>query len=367
MSTIAKAAFCVKSERGRDMSGVRQHFIPKFLQKGFRTPSKGKIVRCWVYEQNKPPRPANIQDVGLERYFYAINSEPDLDDKISDAERDVYAPLVDNLRCGNLSAAVVESIPGLLAHLEIRSRHVRQNMQAMADECATGVLEHLSDPANLGALSKEHLRPGSAIFDKTLAEQGISQQQIQTLLAIDESVLDRIFAPLVDTFASLMPVHLNRIKALIPDIIKGSQVRMLNESVSPAARAHRFSALHYSVHKFGPSDLPLGDSIVLFNVRGERSFKPFMDKDDELVQVVLPLASDTYLLGATDTSLSSPIQNLPLEIAKCSMGYFICAHKSERAADLQAQIGSNADWLSALEMSTLLDEVFSGLMEPRQT
>lgn len=349
------------------MSGMRQHFIPRFLQKGFRTPGNGKIVRCWVYEQNKPPRSANIQDVGLERYFYAINSEPDLDDKISDAERDVYAPLVDNLRAGNLSAAVVESIPGLLAHLEIRSRHVRQNMQSMIDECATGILDHLSDPANLGALSKEHLRPGSAIFDKTLAEQGISQQQMQALLAMDESALERIFEPLVDIFASLMPVHLNRIKTSIPEMIKGSHVRILNESVSPAAPAHRFSALHYSVHKFGPGDLPLGDSIVLFHLRGERSFKPFMDKDDELVHVVLPLASDKYLVGTTNTSLSSPLQNLPLEIAKCSMGYFICAHQSERAADLQAQIGSNASWLSAREMSTLLGEVFSALMGPKQT
>ncbi|MEE4085961.1 MULTISPECIES: DUF4238 domain-containing protein [Pseudomonas syringae group] len=348
------------------MSGVRQHFIPRFLQKGFRTPSNGKIVRCWVYEQNKPPRSANIQDVGLERYFYAINGEPDLDDKITDAERDVYAPLVGHLRAGNLNAAVIESIPGLLAHLEIRSRHVRQNMQSMVDECASGILDHLSDPLNLGALSREHFRPGSTIFDKALAEQGISQQQIQALLAIDESALEQIFEPLVDIFASLIPAHLSRIKSSIPDMIKDSHVRMLNESVSPAVRAHRFSALHYSVHKFEPGDLPLGDSVVLFHVRGERSFKPFMDKDDELVHVVLPLASDRYLLGASDASLSSPPQNLPLEIARCSMGYFICANQSDRAADLQAHIGSNAGWLSAREMNTLLGEVLSGLAAPQR-
>ena len=72
------------------MSGVRQHFIPRFLQKGFRIPGNGKIVRCWVYEQSKSPRSANIQDVGLERHFYAIDGEPDLDDKITDEERDVW-------------------------------------------------------------------------------------------------------------------------------------------------------------------------------------------------------------------------------------------------------------------------------------
>lgn len=341
------------------MSGVRQHFIPRFLQKGFKIPGNGKIVRCWVYEQSKFPRSANIQDVGLERHFYAIDSEPDLDDKITDEERDVYAPLVDNLRAGNLSETVVEKIPGLLAHLEIRSRHVRQNMQSMVDECASGILEHLSDPANLNALVKDHFRPGFPVFDKALAEQGISQEQVQTLLAMDESVLDQILNPLVDIFAAQMPALLDRIKSSIPDLVRGSHVRVLNESVSPAARVQRFTALHYSVQQFESGDLPLGDSVVLFHVRGERAFKPFMDKDDELVHVILPLASDKYLLGVTDVSQSPPPQNLPLEIARCSMGYFICAHQSDRAADVQAQIGSNASWLSAREMSSILTELMS--------
>ncbi|MBD8591978.1 MULTISPECIES: DUF4238 domain-containing protein [unclassified Pseudomonas] len=349
------------------MSGIRQHFIPKFLQKGFRSTCNGKIVRCWVYEKNKPPRSANIQDVGLERYFYAVDGEPDLDDKITDAEQDVYAPLVDHLRAGNLNAAVIENIPGLLAHLEIRSRHVRLNMQNMVDECATRVLDHLSDPVNIGALSRKHFRPDSAIFDKALAEQGISQQQIQALLAMDESALERIFEPLVDNFASLIPAHLSRIKSAIPNMIKGSHVRMLNESISPAARAYRFSSLHYAFHKFEPGDLPLGDSVLLFHVSGERSFKPFLDKDDELVHVVLPLASDRYLLGAKDAARSLPPHKLPLEIARCSMRYFICAHQNDQAADLQAEIGSNASWLSPREMSTLLGEVLLGFTAAQRT
>jgi len=341
------------------MSGVRQHFIPRFLQKGFKISGNGKTVRCWVYEQSKSPRSANIQDVGLERHFYAIDSEPDLDDKITDEEQDVYAPLVDNLRAGNLSEAVAEKIPGLLAHLEIRSRHVRQNMHSMVDNCASGILEHLSDPANLSELAKDHFRPGSPVFDLALAEQGLSHQQVQALLAQDESILDQIFKPLVAIFAAQMPAQLDRFKSSIPDLVRRSHVGVLNESVSPVVRAQRFTALHYSVQKFEPGDLPLGDSVVLFHVRGERAFKPFLDKDDELVHVILPLASDRYLLGVTDVAQSPPSQNLPLEIARCSMRYFTCAHQSDRAADVQAQIGSNASWLSAREMSSILTELMS--------
>lgn len=257
---------------------------------------------------------------------------------------------------------MVERIPELLAHLEIRSRHVRQNMQSMVDECAGGIFGHLSDPANLSALVKDHFRPGSLIFDKALAEQGVSPQQVQTLLAMDESLLDQIIEPFVAIFAALMPAQLGRIKSSITDLVRSSHVRGLNDSVSPTARSQRFTALHYSVQKFEPGDLPLGDSVVLFHVRGERSSKPFLDKDDELVHVVLPLASDRYLLGATDVSRSSSPQNLPLEIARCSMRYFICAHQNDRAAHLQAHIRRNASWLSAGDMNSILSDVLSELM-----
>jgi hypothetical protein len=78
-------------------------------------------------------------------------------------------------------------------------------------------------------------------------------------------------------------------------------------------------------------------------------------------------SSDLYLLGETDVSQPSLSQNLPLEIARCSMKYFICSHQSDCAVDVQAQIGRNASWLSAREMSVLLGEVLSGLMGQKLT
>lgn len=68
------------------MSGVRQNFIPRFVQKGCRIPG-----------------------IGLERHFYAMKCESDLDDKITDQEQGVYAPLLYNLHAGNLSEVVVET------------------------------------------------------------------------------------------------------------------------------------------------------------------------------------------------------------------------------------------------------------------
>lgn len=73
-----------------------------------------------------------------------------------------------------------------------------------------------------------------------------------------------------------MPTLLHGIKFSILDLVRASHVGVLNESVSPVFRVQRFTTLHYSVKKFEPGDLPLVDLVVLFNVRGERSSKPFM-------------------------------------------------------------------------------------------
>lgn len=65
------------------MSGISQHFIPKFLQKGFRGQGNGKIVRCWVYERGGKVRPSNISKNATQRHFYAAATESELDDKIT--------------------------------------------------------------------------------------------------------------------------------------------------------------------------------------------------------------------------------------------------------------------------------------------
>lgn len=94
------------------MTGVRQNFIPRFVQKGCRILGDGKIVRCWVYQQNKSPRPANIHEIGLERHFYAMKCESDLDDKITDQEQGVYAKAMNPLKNGCRSACATARTEG---------------------------------------------------------------------------------------------------------------------------------------------------------------------------------------------------------------------------------------------------------------
>lgn len=342
------------------MSGVRQHFIPRFLQKGFRIPSNGKIVRSWVYEHGRPPRPANIADVGLERYFYAVDAETELDDKITEAEQHAYAPLIDRLREGSVEAGDVGLIAEMLAHFEVRSRHVRQNMYSLFDDCTTQLIGHLSNPQTLALLIEDHLKPGSEIFDRELKKLNISYDQIQWVFSTQGKTLQDVLRPWVSAYAAGIGSALPTFRAQITNMVKQTHLRILSQSMSPAARAARLTSLKYVVRDYVSGDLPLGDAIVLFHVKGDRAFKPFLDKDDEVIHVVLPLSSHQYLLGASDDAQEEPTYDLAEQIAACSMMYFIA--RSDQLTDLQGTIGSKARWISKAETQSIMESVVQEML-----
>lgn len=342
------------------MSGVRQHFIPQFLQKGFRIPSNGKTVRCWVYEHTRAPRPANIADVGLVRRFYAIQAETDLDDKITEAEREVYAPLIDRLRKGYARPEDTSLIAEMLAHFEVRSRHVRENMGELFEEVTSQIMSYLADPHILGLLIDEHLTPESEIFRKALAQHGITLDQMQSILQHSQTTLKEALRPMTERFAADITNALPSFLPQINAIVKQSHVRIMSESISPSARAARLAVMHYSVKSFEPDNLPLGDSIVLFHVKGDRAFKPFLDKHDEVIHVVLPLSSNQYLLGSAAGAVGDLNYDLVEQVARCSMRYFISC--SDQMSDLQEKIGSNSRWISQAETQSLMANVIKEML-----
>ncbi|MEW6746401.1 MAG: DUF4238 domain-containing protein [Planctomycetota bacterium] len=107
------------------MSGKRQHFIPRFLQEGFASHRIGDEVYTWVYRKGSRPFNANITKVGVEGQFYVQGADTSVDDLITDAEAR-FSTVVRDLRTGVPPTVVQPELPRLLAHLEVRTRHLRQ-------------------------------------------------------------------------------------------------------------------------------------------------------------------------------------------------------------------------------------------------
>lgn len=303
---------------------------------------------------------ANITDIGLERYFYAVDIETELDDKITEAEQHVYAPLIERLRKGCVDASDASLIAEMLAHFEVRSRHVRENIGGLFENCISQIMLQLTDPHTLALLLEKHLTPGSEMLDKALAEQGITYEQLQLTLHSNQTRLQDVLRPLIEAFAVCISNALPAFLPQITGIVKQGHVKMLTDAISPSVRAARLACLKYSVKAFEACNLPLGDSIVLFHVKWERAFKSFLDKEDEVLHVVLPLSSSQYLLGVATGAGADLSYDLAEQIACCSMRYFISC--SDQMTELQDKIGTNAYWLSRAETQSIIDNVVGELL-----
>lgn len=345
------------------MAGVYQHFIPRFLQKGFRIPGNGSEVRSWLYDRRREVRKTNLKAIGMEGHFYAVGAEPDLDDKITMAEEKVFTPLIDGLRRGELDGQGVSEIADLLAHFEIRSRHVRQNMESTGDACISYILQRMADPKALSQLLRPHLNLESPAFAQAIGEVANADQLKQLLAQRPDLLTGEFFEPLIQMAAAQIAALGPSNKQMIARAVKHSHIRVMSESISPEKRADRFRSLSYSLESYAPGDLPLGDSIVLFHVKGERAFSPFLDKEDDLIHVVLPLTSSLFLMGTTGVYRGPPTYDMPREIARCCMDYFIASENKPLFTELTHQIGSNSQWVSEAEVDGIMEEVIQKLMQ----
>lgn len=127
------------------MAGKRQHFIPQFLQKGFASHVVGAQVFTWVYRKGIKPFNPNIKNVGVEGYFYSESDDQKLDEAIT-ASEESFSFIVSSLRSGKpIESINFELLIQLIAHLEVRTRHIRQSFLTTGDNILNEFLRFLED------------------------------------------------------------------------------------------------------------------------------------------------------------------------------------------------------------------------------
>lgn len=346
------------------MSGFRHHFIPRFLQKGFSSRNTSTDIYCWTFSKNTKAFQPNIKNVGVETLFYSISSETELDDKISKEEEGNFSPLIDRLRAGSICQEDTAKISTMLAHFEIRSQHFRSNANILFLELMNTLHETFSSLSFLQALLEKILSPNLPIFQSALLEAGISKKLFKQITESNPEGFRELKASIARGVSSTIYERRDAMPALIAKAIKNGHIKTLKESISPPKKASRYSNLKYSVQSYPGDDLPLGDSIILFHVAGDREFKPFLDKSDELIAVVLPLSSSQYLIGSSCELDIARYSDLAVEVARCSFDYFISSKNEECTKNYQSEIGTNSHWLSAQDVHKIfaesLDEILEG-------
>lgn len=346
------------------MAGRRQHYIPRFLQRGFLAERDTVAERTYLHRRDAQPTLVGIRDVGVGEDFYSKftgDGTKSLDDLITDIERGALDDLsiIKSAPAGDSIDSVVAV--RLIAHLTVRTAHVRTTFQRATNRIVDEIGALFSDSSRV----RKYLRVDDSgpntisarITDELMCSEHLAASDVPPAL------LERLVAYFVrehfDEFLrDLSPSAIQglaQIQKGLGSIIRDSHNSALDRAMPDLSGwAKGLVGLSWRTHAVAGAILP--DCVVLARESG-RAFTPFLICDkDKLDLVVLPVAHDLLLVGAASTHCSIDISSVNAASAACSDRFFI-SHCARDSGELSALIGERSH--QAIEES--IEEALSDL------
>lgn len=214
------------------MAGRRQHYLPQFLQRGFASTIGGR--KTWFYRKNVAPREVGFRDVGVEKNFYNIESDSSLDEFITEIEREEFVGLIEEARSApNGDFETGEAVATLIAHLEVRSRHLRVTFAELARRAWDDMMAYFENPAVAAAIVRENITRNPAQL-RTMAAKELRSKKlpVHTAPAYAKQFAKAILAMpnevLVDSFwAPIKPLILAQLESRFESSIKSAHIQSL--------------------------------------------------------------------------------------------------------------------------------------------
>lgn len=332
------------------MSGKRQHFIPRFLQTGFANEKQ----HTWVYRKGSKTFKANIVNVGVETNFYSHQDNNEADDLITEAERS-FSLTIKSIRESNRHPPASQ-IAELVAHFEVRTRNLRKSFLDAGDYLITQMLEKLSNEEFLKQMLIRRIRKDPA-FIKSIIEEELSQNGIPRIFLWPITKLAQILGPslIKNNFSSIAYI-IQHLQSNLPELLqrasKAGHLRALKESVSPEFRTDRYKDMNFEIKEIPEGNLILGDSIVFYNTE-DKGYSAFLDKDQALKEVFLPINSSKILIGFSKER-TTQVYSLNEIIAQCSLEFFIAKDESPSNDLLKTEIGKKTEIISPDEIEDII-------------
>ncbi len=341
------------------MAGKRQHYIPQFLQRGFTI--EGHEQKAFVIRIDKAPYLSNIQDIGVEGYFYTEGEDVIVDDLITE-EENLIAPAINDLRV-RLNEEVLSSelAAKLVAHFEIRTRHLRMNYLQGIKNMVQQISCALEDEKIfLTYLKNQIINDNHFVMEQIDSHGMIPSHQKKLWGEIIQRNPDLIIRNFPKPLLKYMATQLRQqfSDELLIKKIKEGHIKALKQTIAPDEKIAIFSKLTFKVMET-KDKLFLGDSIVVF-INSEGKWKPFYEKGDRLKSIIMPLNQNKYLFGVASGGKGYIYSSEELRgmLASCSLEFLISPEKA-LGEQYAAQIGSHANILSQEQASQLLKEILA--------
>jgi hypothetical protein len=326
------------------MAGKRQHYLPRFLQRGFIVDPQEARERTWLHRRGTKAKAVSIRDVGVSEYFYsklAADGAFALDDLITSLEGGLDSELSKIRRARSETLLDAKTAAYLTAHLALRTAHVRSVFAQSTALLIDSFVEMVSD-AN-------HLR-------EVLDVDGTGISQLRSILVdearralpladlVPEPFMNRLIAYLLrEGFDAFYADHGKAMVQAMAPLAAGvsKMVRDAhNKSLSALDHSHwedRLAQLDWRPYSVVGAILP--DCVALVRESGG-SVTPLTLRDGGRMDlVILPIAHDRLLVGSRFPSPDIDIAWINRASASCSDDFFISreARGVEELSDLIGQ------------------------------
>lgn len=342
------------------MSGKRHHFIPRFLQKGFAIEENSKTHKVWVYKKNSPTYPANIIDSAVEGYFYGVDGDSALDDEITQLE-DKYACVINLAHTSPIGTKLdKKSISRLIYNFEIRTKNLRESFRESMNLVAPDVLNKLGNPKEYEHLLTEMINKElNQLVDKECEKLGVPRSIMPLYRAAFKKEFKDKLEMQIPLLHEKMKSELENFKGLIKDSLtsntKSAHIKaMLASSKKTSPKLKLYEQLEYSVYEAPDTEIPLGDSIILFHVKEEREFKNFLDNKKSLTAVILPISPKRMIYGTKNKNYIPDFSKLKHAIVSSSKEFFLFSRHDGYLESLKENISTNSHILSEDEIKNVL-------------
>src|SRR3989304_5674417 len=281
------------------MAGERQHYIPRFLLKGFSSRTTNQKAFVWYFRKGENPIEVSIRDIALEKSFYGETGKGSLDETITENEKDYSRVIAQVREEGYISQRNLDILTEFVFNLVVRTRNTRKGLTEVFGTFINMFSQNISNPHTTARLLKNYRKENKKALTRTYQREELSK------------------------------------------------------------RLAEYRRLIWSVKRFEPNVFIFGDiGAVQFNFKTKEFHSSIFNKMNEGA-LLLSIAHDTLLVGISDDNLTLPSPNdINTGIAELNMDFFVASSNGEREKAYSEIMGTRATLLDDKTASELKREYF---------
>jgi hypothetical protein len=352
------------------MAGKRQHYLPRFLLKGFASRVEGEKAFVWLFRKGASPVETSVRNVGLGKFFYGSAEESDLDDLIT-CKESLYGGLLSKIRHERrIRPCDMHTLAEFVVHMIARTRHTRSGFSRALSKFHNMMSRNLTDPDELVRQMIRHISCDREAFRASVREEirnaiGVVPQ------ALDEHLTDYVEASFEGTARSNAGAFAEGIDRVFKNVMsqsgehgeraqKDALMKVMEmQNRGEKGRIEQYRSLHWQAFTSSPGSFILGDVAVIEMDPGTGEAAPPVTNRFKNGVVLLPVAHDLLLVGSGDPSPTLPsADSLNVRFAELSFEFFVTSQDGPREESYSRVIGKRSDLLEDREIEEIERDIF---------